>query len=156
PHLLCTTLVPAHPYHGIGREDVLYLYRCDVGLVLKIPRVDAGGRRIEQPLDALHAGRVERVDVDQHVVPADLGLVRMDEADAAHVRGQGIDLVDAAGRGQAIVPASQIEELELVPGRRLVFRQLDVHAAHPVTALHEELRQVMSDEATRSGHEHLL
>src|SRR3989442_11679838 len=80
----------------------------------------------------------------------------MDEADAAHVRGQGIDFVDTAGRGQAIVPASQIEELELVRSRRLVLGQLDVHAAHPVAALHEELRQVMSDETPRSGHEHLL
>src|SRR5256885_183060 len=149
-------LAPAMPGRGVGRVRALFLERGDVGLVLEVTRVDASGRRIEQPLDAMHARRVQRMDVDQHVVAADLGLVGMDEADAAHVGGQCIDLVDTTGRGQAIVPASQIEELELVRGRCLVLRQLDVHAPYPVAALDEELRQVMSDETTRTSHQHLL
>ena len=97
------------------------------------------------------------MDVDQHVVAADLGLMGMDEADAGHVRRQRIDLLDAAGRGgQTIVPAPQIEKFQLVGGGRFVLRQLDVHAPHPVAAFHEEFRQMMSDETTRSSHRHLL
>src|SRR5712691_9713564 len=108
-HPLGVELLPAIAVLGAGRVGVFFLERRDVGLVLEVARVDAGRRRVEEPGDAVDARRIQRVDVDQHVVAADLGLVGMDEADAAHVRRQGIHLVDAAGRGQAVVPATQIE-----------------------------------------------
>ena len=41
-------------------------------------------------------------------------MVARDEAHAAHVGRQRIDLVDAARRLEAVVPAAQIENLEFV------------------------------------------
>ncbi len=71
--------------------------------------------------------------VDEDIVAADIGVIRGNVADAAHVGREVIHFVDASPRGQkTIVGLAQIEDLEFVRGARLVFRILDIHPAHPI------------------------
>jgi hypothetical protein len=93
------------------------------------------------------------MQVHERVVADDDGLVALDEADAAHVGGQSVDLVDAARRLEAVVPALEVEDLELVRRRRFVFRVLDVDAANPVSLGDEIFDQVMADESAGAGHQ---
>ena len=51
-------------------------------------------------------------------------MVLRDEAHAAHVGRERIDVVDAARRLQAVVPAAQVEQLELVGVERAVLGRL--------------------------------
>jgi hypothetical protein len=94
------------------------------------------------------------MQVHQRVVAHDVGLVRLDEADAAHVRGQVVDLVDVARGLETGVEAPQVEALELVGAARLELRRLQVDAAHPVAVGDEEAHQVVADEAAGAGDEH--
>ena len=60
-------------------------------------------------------------------------MVRRDEAHAAHVGRERVDVVDAAGVAcEAVVPAAEVEELELVGVDVGVLGLLEVDAAHPV------------------------
>ena len=92
--------------------------------------------------------------VDQHVVVHDLRLVALDEADPAHVGREVVDVLDPVGRLEAIGPPAQIEQLELLSGRRLVLGKFDVDTPHPVPLADEVLRQVVPDEAARTGNQH--
>src|ERR1044072_9099570 len=85
------------------------------------------------------------MQIDERVVANDDGLVRFDEADAAHVRGEAVDLVDAFSCLQTVVCDRHIEQMKLVRRGWFVFGFLDVDAAHPVTAINKILRQMMTD-----------
>ena len=61
-------------------------------------------------------------------------------------------MLDAARRLQAVRPASEIEQLELLRRRFLVFRALNVNSPDPIPLPHEVLGQVMSNEPTGAGH----
>jgi hypothetical protein len=87
------------------------------------------------------------VDVDQRIVPQDRGVVGRDEAHAAHVGGQRIDVVDAAGGQQALVEAAEVAQLELVGVRVGVLGTGDVHPPHPVAPLLQRRDEVVADEA---------
>ena len=80
-------------------------------------------------------------------------MVVGDEAHAAHVGRERVDLVDAAGGFEAVFPAAQVEEHEFVGLGRLVFRVLEIDAAHPVAAPLEVVDEVVADEAAGSGNE---
>src|SRR5207237_6371005 len=108
-------LFPTVPVLGVGRVGVLFLQGLDVRGLLTVARIHARRRRVEVPLDAIEAGSLEHMRVDEHVVVHALGLVRLDESDAAHVRRKIIDLVNSAGRLQAATGATYIKHLELVP-----------------------------------------
>ena len=141
---------------GVGRVRVLLFEWSYVRSVLQIAGVDARARGVQQSLDAVLARGLDRVEVDERVVPHDHGLVRLDEADAAHVGRERIDFVDAVCRAQAVLPLPQIEELEVMRGRRLVLRFLDVDAAHPISSRDKILCQVVTDESAGSGYENSL
>src|SRR6266567_3869943 len=80
--------------------------------------VDADGRGEEVPPDGRARGGVDHVDVDQGVVAQDVGLGRVYEAHAAHVRRQLIRFINATrwqrerGVGRTRLP--QIEQLEVI------------------------------------------
>ena len=52
---------------------------------------------------------------------------------------------------QAVLPAAQIEQLELVGRGRRVLRVLEIDAAHPVALLLQMSDQMMADEAAGAG-----
>src|ERR1051326_2240452 len=151
---LAEQLLPSVTVLGIGRIGVIFLERCDVGARLSVTRVDARGARVEIPLNPIQPCGLEHVDVDQHVVVHDHSLVMLDEADAAHVGGEVVNLVDAAGRLEAVAPATQVEQLELVGARSFVFGKFDIDAADPVSAVLQVAHQVVSNEATRTSHQY--
>src|SRR5262249_26369404 len=74
-------------------------------------------------------------------------------ADAAHVGGEMIDLVDSLGDTQALVIAAQIRNHEFVGRSRLVFGMFEVGAANEVPEPDKVLDQVMSDKSASSGNE---
>ena len=92
-------------------------------------------------------GRLERVDVDQRVVVQDLGVVVRDEPHAAHVRSEGVDLVDALRCLQAVLPTPEVEQQELVRVDIRVLGFLDIDASYPVAALPEVGHEMMADKA---------
>src|SRR5262245_47104874 len=86
----------------------------------------------------------------------DLCMVAGDETHASHVGGERVDLIDASGRLEAVVPSPQIEQLELVCIRGAVLGELDVHAAHPVALLLQEGDEMVAYEATRTCDQYFL
>jgi hypothetical protein len=93
------------------------------------------------------------VHVDERVVAHNLGLVRLDKAYAAHVGGEPVHFIYIFGGFEAILYFDQVEQQELLSGRRLILRLLDVHAADPVAALDQILDEMMADEAARARHQ---
>ena len=83
-------------------------------------------------------------------------MVGGDEAHPAHVGGQRVDVVDAAGGLEGLLAQPEIEELELVGVDRGVLGLLEVDAAHPVAALLEVGHEVVADEPAGAGHEYSL
>ena len=96
-------LLPAVGVLGLGGVGVLFLERGRRPGGLEVLRVDAGGGGVEVAGDAVLMRRLQGVDVDEGVVVEDLGVVGGDEAHAAHVGGEGVDLVDVLAwpRGRA-------------------------------------------------------
>src|SRR6266480_1617127 len=146
-------LLPPIAILGVGWIGVFLFQRSHVGRVLEIAGIDAGGRGVEEALHAVHPRGLERMGVDQDVVPTDLGLVAVDEPDAAHVGREGVHLVDAASGDQAVVPPPEVQDLELLSRRRLVLRRLDVDATHAIPALDQKFRQMVPDESPRTRHQ---
>jgi len=93
---------------------------------------------------------MHHVDVDQRAVVHDLALGRVDEAHAAHVRRQLVDLIERARverqRRLAVRLFAQVEQQELIGlgGRELVL--FDVHPAHPIPLALQLLDQVPANE----------
>ena len=94
------------------------------------------------------AARLQHVGVDQDVVARNVCQAGGDVADAAHVGGQVVHLVDLSRGQQGIVPVAQVEQLEFIRCRLFVLGQLDVHAADPVSVGPEALDQMVPDEST--------
>src|SRR5215469_3593055 len=83
------------------------------------------------------------MDVDQHIVVHDHSFVVLDEPDPAHVRGEVVDLAGAADGALALLPATEVEQLELVGGRGLELGVLDIDPADPIALGLEALDQVV-------------
>ena len=79
------------------------------------------------------------MEIDKRVVANNYGLVRFDKTDAAHVRGETVDLVDAFSRFQTAVSVREVQQLKLMCGGWFVFRFLNINATNPVTAVDEIL-----------------
>ena len=156
--LLGDQLLPAVGVLRLRGVGVLLLQRYDLGLRLEVLGVDARARRVEVALHAVQARRLHRVRVDEDVVVEDLGVVLRDEAHPPHVGREGVDVLDrlpvVRARGlQAVGPAAEVQQLELVGARLLELGPLDVDAADPVALVLEVVDEVVADEATSTGHE---
>ncbi len=93
------------------------------------------------------------MEVDQRVVVEDLGVVEGDEAHAAHIRGQRVHLIHTAGGLQAVVPPTEIQDLELVRVDIGVLGILDVDTTHPVALLLQAGHEMMTNESTGAGNQ---
>src|SRR2546422_5422768 len=149
-------LLPPVPIFGVRGVSILLLQRGYVRRTLPVPGVDASRGGVEIPPHTVQPRRLEHMHVDQHVVVHNLGLVRLDEPDPAHVRGEIVDLRDTVRGPHAVLPAPQVEQLEFVGGTGLVLGRLEVHAAHPAALCNEALHEVMSDESASTGNQHTL
>ena len=89
--------------------------------------------------------------VDEDVVARDVGELRRNVSDAAHVGGEVIDLADVSGGLQRVVPEAQIEELEFVGFRRFEFRLFDVDATHPIAFGFQAFDEMMADKTSCPG-----
>ena len=79
-----------------------------------------------------------------------------DEADAAHVGREVVDLVHVLDGDGAIVPHAKIDLHEVVRGRGFVLRELDVGPADPIALVDEAFHEMVSDETTGPGHKYLF
>ena len=75
------------------------------------------------------------------------------EAHPAHIGGQGVDFVHAAGGLQAVVPAAEVEEFEFVGVGGVVIVGFDIYAANPVAFAFEVGDEVTADESAGAGDE---
>ena len=93
---------------------------------------------------------MRHVDVDQHAVVHDLALGRVDEAHAAHVGRELVDLVEGAAvqgqRGPTVRRLAQIQHHEFVGRRRGELVGLAIHTAYPIALRLEPLHQMAGDE----------
>ena len=91
-------------------------------------------------------------------------MVVRDEPHAAHVGGEAVDVVEATLNIECcccLNRVAQVEQQELVRGRRLELRLLDINAPDPVPLVLQSLDEMVANEATRAGyknsiHEHPL
>jgi hypothetical protein len=67
-----------------------------------------------------------------------------------------INLVDPPIGHQAVVEASEVQDLKLVRGARFVDRVLDVNPPYPVTPIYQVFHQMVADKAARPGNEYAL
>src|SRR5688500_663032 len=141
-------LFPAVTVFSISRLRVFFSSRCDVRVVLFLALIDAGAPSVKITSDAIDSRRFDGMQIDQRVVANDDGFVGFDKADAAHVCGKTVDLVDAFSCFQTVVGEREIEKLKVVRCCWFVFRFLNVNAAHPVTAINKILSQMMTDKPT--------
>jgi hypothetical protein len=109
-------------------------------------------RTFRWTVTAVEAGRFDGVEVDECVVVEDGRVVLGDESHPAHVRSERIDLIHVPHGEERVVPAPQVEELELVGVDLRVLRALEVHPANPVPPLLQVGDEMMADEASRPGH----
>ena len=114
-------------------------------LVLLVGVVDARAGRIEEAIDFVVDGCLQQVRVDQHGEHAQ-SFVVFDEAHAAHVGGEVVDIADAAARFLAFVAEIEIglDVLDVVEHLVPLVERFDVDAANPLDALLAQLRDQMS------------
>jgi hypothetical protein len=147
-HPLRVELLPAILVVGLARVGVVF---GQVRLVRLLVAIDASRRREEVARHAPGRRGVAHVGVDQQAVVEDLALVGVDEAHAAHVRGELIHLVDGLAVDEngldAALRLTEVELQELVGGGRAELVLLDVHPADPEALLLQPLDQVTSDES---------
>ena len=79
-------------------------------------------------------------------------MIGRDVPDAAHVGRKVIDPVDVPGRLLAVLPKPQVEQLEVVGGAGLEFRNLDIDAANAKSVRFQTPDQVMADESAGTRH----
>ena len=97
---------------------------------------------------------MQQVGVDQHRQHAQ-GLVVLDEAHAAHVGGQIINVLSAGGGLDAVLAQVQIEDevLHVVKNLIPLVERFDIHGADPGISLAAEIGdQSPSDKAPASSH----
>ncbi len=116
-------LLPAVAALGHGRVGVGLLQGADVRVLLKVGVVGAGRGREEVPPGPGPVGRLDHVGVDQNAAQA-LDAEALDEAHAAHVGRQVVDLGRALHGPDGVFPLAQIHAKAFDAGDPLVpFRQ---------------------------------
>jgi hypothetical protein len=91
--------------------------------------------------------------IDQNVIATDVGVIRGNVANAAHVGGEIVDLIDSPARSQeAVLGLTQIQDFEVIAGRNFIFWVLNVNAADPMAVRFETLYQVVPNEAAGPRH----
>jgi hypothetical protein len=139
---------------GIGGKGIILLQRHYRGHVLKILRIDTGRGREQEALDLGVIGRLQHLRADHRVVEGDRGVRAGDVADAAHVRGEIVDLVHAVDRLAAIIHLAQVEEAELIRRAGLVLRVLDIDSSDPITSILEVIDKMEADKAASASDQH--
>ena len=91
--------------------------------------------------------------VDEDIVARDIGEAGSDVANASHISGEVVDVIDATRRLQAVGPMPQVEQLEIVSRGWLELWLFDVGAAYPVALQLQSLNQVVADEPSGPGNE---
>src|SRR5438874_4039509 len=104
----------------------------------------------------MQPGRLQHVDVDEGVIVHDLCLVRLDESDPTHVRGEIVHLLYPSSRLQTVVPTAKVEEREFIRRRLPVLRNLEIYAAHPISATLQILDEMVTDESAGSADQYSL
>jgi hypothetical protein len=140
----------------LGGIGLLFFERGDVRRQLPVLGIHAGGRGVQVAPDPIEAGRLQGVQVDERIVVQDLGMVGGDKAHAAHVRGQGIDLVHAAGRRDTIVPAPQVQLPKLLGVRRAELGGFEIDPPDPIALASQRGDQVVPDKASSTGDDDLI
>ena len=121
---------------------------------LLVGRVHTRGRGVEESFDFVVAGGEQHVGVDHHGQHA-IGLVRLDEAHAAHVCRK---VEDEACAPDCLVAGRLLSEIQLEIFRRgehlvPVLDGLDIDRTDLCVPLSEEVRHEMApDEATAASH----
>src|SRR5579863_1215207 len=144
---------PPVAWLGVSRIRILFLQRNEVGSLLFVLRVHAGGRREKETLHTVLLAGFEHVRVDQNVVFRNIGQERRDVADAAHICSEVIDLVHALCGSQAVFPHAQVQNLKVVGSRGFVLGMLNIDPAYPVAILLQTLDEVMTNESTRPSYQ---
>ena len=149
--LLGVELLPAVARLRVRWVSVFLAQGIDCRIHLFRLRVNASRGRKKKSLYILKPAGFEHVHIDQRIVAGDVCMIGRNKPDAAHVRRQVVNLIDASTRSdQAIVELAEIQKLELVRLGGFVFRLFDVHASHPVTVRIQAVDQVMSNKPPRT------
>ena len=146
---LAHQLLPAVAALGHGRVGIRLLQRRGVGSLLQLGVVGAGGRGEEIPLGARAIRRFDHVRVDEDAAQA-LDPEPLDEAHAAHVGREVVDLDRALARPPAVLLVAQVQAQALHAGHALVplGQRLLVDGPNPREALVVEIaRQRPGDES---------
>ena len=75
-------------------------------------------------------------------------MVRRNKSHAAHIGSQCINFLHATSSLKAIVPPSQVEQLEFVGIDWAKLWILDINATHPITLLPQVRNQMVVNEPT--------
>ena len=154
-HPLREELLPAVAVLGHRRIGVGLLQRRDVGVLLELDVVDACGRRKEVPLDPGVLAGHQQVRVDQHGEHA-RRPVGLDEAHAAHVASDVVDVRHIVDGRAARVERAEIRRSAVDPGGHLVplVERLEVDRAEVGEALLLEVpNEPSTDEPAGAGDE---
>jgi hypothetical protein len=80
-------------------------------------------------------------------------VISGDVANAAHVGGQVIYVIDVRGCFQAVLPAAQVEKGKFVGRAGLKFGGLEIDAPDPKTFIFQPPDEVVPNKATRAGYQ---
>src|SRR5215210_2285251 len=104
-------LLPAIPLLRVGWKSVFLPKRSDLGALLQVLGVDAGGRGEEEAVCTVETGCLQHMHVGHGIVASDLSVEGGYVPDSPHVCRQMVDLVDSLGRDQAIVETPEDQGL---------------------------------------------
>src|ERR1039457_5056706 len=150
-------LLPAIARLGISGMGIFLTQRSDGSILLLALVVDTCGRGEQETLDPILTAGLEHMGIDQDVMATDVGEIRSDIANAAHVGGKVIDLIDPAARGQeAVFCLAQIKDLKRVACRSFVFRILDVNSPDPMPVRFESLHQMVANKTACARYQYPL
>ncbi len=141
--------VAAHPFGEQLLPTVTIFWHCRIGVVslsgttssfLLVRVVDARAAGVEEPTDFGFVRGLKQVRVDQHAQHAQR-IVIFDEAHAAHIGGQVVDLTrPAAGRRARIANFRSATTFSTSSNVGTILEWLDIHAANPREALSRSAR----------------
>src|SRR5579864_172809 len=151
--LLGKQLLPSVARLRISWNRVGFLQGRYVRVILLVLRIDTGGGGKQETARAIDPGRFQHVRVNQNVITGNVSMVSGDVTDATHVRGQVVNLVDIPSRGQAVVPAAEVEDGELIRRTGLKIRHLEIGASHPKSIIFQPPHQVVPNKPTRAGYQ---
>src|ERR1043165_10197895 len=128
-------LLPAITVFSVGGISIALFQRRDLTRALQVTGINAGARCVEISLHSIDSGCFNRMKIDHRIVAHDYSFVCFNEADAAHIWGQPIDLLDIGSCLETVLPAPQIQKFKLMRARWLVLRFLYIDAAHPIATV---------------------